>query len=121
MQFIDSGQRDRKLRTGALVPYKVCLVDVCGFEFIFHSVMQLELCLEYYGRRHHPTSRLPVETGDCGGDHGETQRWFDKLPNYLLEKAKRPKVLSALERALAEYRQQEGAETGTAKPELFKR
>jgi hypothetical protein len=60
-------------------------------------------------------------TGNYGGDHGETQRWFEKLPNYLLEKAKRPKVVSALERALAEYRQQEGAEPGTVKPELFKR
>jgi hypothetical protein len=84
------------------------------------SVTQLELCFEYYRRRHHPTSRLPVETGYYGGDRGETQRWFDKLPNYLLEKAKRPKVVSALERALVEYRRQEGAETGTAKPTLYK-
>jgi len=117
--YVDHAQSDRKSRTGTLVPYKVCLVDVCGFEFIFHSVMEIELCLEYYRRPHHPSSRLPVETGNYGGDHGETQRWFEKLPNYLLEKSKRPKVVSALERALARYRQQEGADTGTAKPSLY--
>jgi hypothetical protein len=119
MAYIDNGQARRDSHTRGLVPYKVCLVDVCGFEFTFHSVTQLELCLEYYRREHHQSSRLPVETGTYGGDHGETQRWFEKLPNYLLEKGKRSRVVSALERALVEYQLEEGAETRTAKPSLY--
>jgi hypothetical protein len=118
MAYIDDGQAQRSSQTRALVPYKVCLVDVCGFEFTFHSLTQLELCLEYYRRAHHASSRIPFETGNYGGDHWETQRWFEKLPNYLLEKGKRPKVVSALERALVEYQRHEGAETRTAKPSL---
>ena len=119
MAYIDNSQARRDSQTRGLVPYKVCLVAVCGFEFIFHSVMQLELCLEYYRRDHHPSSRLPVESGNYGGDHWETQRWFEKLPNYLLEKGKRPRVVSALEQALVEYQQQEGARTPKLKPSLY--
>jgi hypothetical protein len=92
----------------------------CGFQFVFHSVVQVELCLDYYRLRHHPSSRLPVNDGNFGGDHWETQRWFEKLPQFLLEKAKRPKVVAALEEALTEYRKYDGAETLTAKPALYR-
>jgi len=119
MRWIDNEQQERYARSGGLAPYKVCLVDVCGFRFIFHSVMQIELCLDYYSRQPQPTSRLPVHTQNLGGDHWETQRWFEKLPMFLLEKSKRPRVLAALERALAEYSTAPGAITSTAKPEVW--
>ncbi|MBV8659887.1 MAG: hypothetical protein JO142_18870 [Burkholderiales bacterium] len=117
--YIDSEQRVRYERTGGLAPYRVCLVEVCGFEFTFHSTMQIELCLEYYSRQTQPTSRLPVYRENLGGDHWETQRWFEKLPLYLLEKSKRPKVVAALDRALDVYRQEPGAQTSTTKPKLW--
>jgi len=120
MYFVDHAQLDRHDRTRHLVPYKVCLVDVCGFRFIFHSLVQIDLCLEYYQREHHPSSRLPVHTENLGGDHWETQRWFEKLPNRLLEASKRPKVIAALQRAKTEYAAHEGADTKTTKPDLYK-
>jgi hypothetical protein len=33
-------------------------------------------------------------------DHWEAQRWFEQLPMYLLEDAKRKKVVAALQKAL---------------------
>ncbi len=102
-----------------LVPWKVCLVNVCGFTFTFHSLNQLRLCLDYYSREHHPSSRLQVYDQTLGGDHHETQRWFEKLPQYLLEKPKRQKVVAALQEALEEFSKVPGAETGTAMKPLY--
>ena len=120
MWYIDDAQRDRHERAPTLFPYKVCLVTVCRFTFVFHSLTQLRLCLDYYSREHHPSGRLPVYTGYLGGDHHETQRWFEKLPQYLLEKPKRAKVVSALQRALAEYSKVPEAETGAVANPLYK-
>jgi len=113
MWYVDDAQRERHYRAPTLIPYKVCLVDVCGFTFIFHSLPQLRLCLEYYSCKHHPSSRRPVYTGDSCWVHYTTQRWFDKLPQYLLEEPKRLKVKIALKRAFEEYSKISEAETGT--------
>lgn len=119
MRWVDNEQQERYQRSGGLTPYKVCLVEVCGFEFTFHSVVQIELCLDYYSQKTQPTSRLPVHTQNLGGDHWETQRWFEKLPMFLLEKSKRPKVIAALTRAISEYRACPGAVTHTVKPAIW--
>jgi hypothetical protein len=119
MWYVDNAQLERQKHSGGLIPYKVCLVEVCGFQFIFHSVMQAELCLEYYLKEHQPSSRLPVYTENLGGDHHETQRWYEKLPVRLLEKSKRPKVIKALTNAVAEYEKFSGAVTGTERPTLW--
>jgi hypothetical protein len=118
MWYIDDAQRERHNRAPTLVPYKVCLVDVCGFTFVFHSLLQLRLCLEYYSQDLQPSSRLPVYDKNLGGDHWESQRWFEKLPQYLLEKPKRSKVVAALTKALVEYSRIPGAETETPKKPL---
>ena len=86
-----------------LAAYNVCIVTVCRFTFVFHDAVQLEACLQYYRRKHHPSGRLPVYTQNLGGDHGETQRWFEMLPQYLLEKSRRPKIVAALEKAKIVY------------------
>jgi hypothetical protein len=119
MRWIDNEQYERYQRSGGLAPYKVCIVEVYGFEFVFHSVMQIELCLDYYLRKTQPTSRLPVHTQFLGGDHWETQRWFEKLPMFLLEKSKKAKVTAALTRAASEYRACPGTVTSTAKPYIW--
>ena|ERR1022692_1942225 len=113
MWYIDDAQRRRYSKSPTLTDYKVCLVTVCNFTFIFHSTEQITMYLDYYGAKHHPSSRLPVYTQNLGGDHCETQRWFEKLPQYLLEKPKRLKVVKALEKALHEYSQVTSATTGT--------
>ena len=119
MWYIDDAQRERHQRAPTIVPYKVCLVSVCGFTFVFHSLPQLRLCLKYFSLEHHPSSRLPVYEENLGGDHEETQRWFEKLPQFLLEKSKRLKVVAALKNALKQYSEVPEAETGTPKKPLY--
>jgi hypothetical protein len=119
MWYIDDEQRKRHGKAPTLNAYKVCLVSVCSFEFVFHSLEQLELCLDYYRREHHPSSRLPVYVENLGGDHWEMQRWFEQLPQYLLEKAKRAKVVAALEKARDRYAEHASARTGTKTRNLY--
>lgn len=91
------GTVDRHLRAPTLIAKTVLLVDVASFTFQFVSVDQLCDCLAYYERKVHPTSRQQIP-GDI--DHWEAQRWFERLPMYLLEDAKRKKVVAALQKAL---------------------
>ena len=77
MRWIDDTQLARHRRAPNLIPYFLCRVEVKGFEFIFHSVEQIQVCLDFYRIKIHSSSRLPVYTQDLGGDHNETQRWFD--------------------------------------------
>ncbi len=119
MRYIDDAQGKRHRKVPSLSDYKVCLVTVCSFTFIFHSIEQLALCLDYYRREHQPSSRLPVYTENFGGDHWEMQRWFEQLPQYLLEKPKRMKVIKALERAMREYSRVRSATTGTKTKALY--
>ena len=93
-------QPSRYGRAPTLEPRHVAFVRVAGFTFEFHSVEQIQACLRYYATKHHPSSRLPVESGDYGGDQSETQRWFERLPMFLREEPKRVQVVAALEEAL---------------------
>jgi len=87
----------------SLKPKEVLYVKVCSFTFAFHSLAQLEGCLEYYRQRIRPTSRIPeVQLG--GSDHWECQRWFERLPMYLLEEPKRKRVVAALQLALKQWK-----------------
>jgi hypothetical protein len=80
-----------------LLPKEVWCVRVCSFTFVFHSLEQLQGCLDYYGKKIQPSSRiLGGQLHNYGGDSGECQRWFDRLPMYLLEEPKRRKVVAAL-------------------------
>ena len=90
----------------SLAPREVWHVRVCSFTFDFQSLDQLEACLGYYRQKIHPSSLIPWERlGDYGGDCGECQRWYERLPMYLLEEPKRKKVVTALERALDLWKQ----------------
>jgi hypothetical protein len=119
MWYIDDAQQKRYWKSPTLSDYKVCLVTVCSFTFIFHSTEQIKMCLGYYRAKHHPSSQLPFNTQNIGGDHWEAQRWFEKLPQYLLEKPKRQKVIKALEQALAKYSEVPSAQTGTKPNPVF--
>jgi hypothetical protein len=84
------------VRAPSLVPKNVLMVSAASFTFHFFSIQQVRDCLAYYERKTHPTSRLSIGPMD----HWEPQRWFERLPMYLLEEPKREKVLIALKRAL---------------------
>jgi hypothetical protein len=119
MGWVDDVQAQRHWAAPSLNPYKVCLVSVCGFTFEFSSIPQLDLAIEYYSMEHHPSSRLPVYTENIGGDHWECQRWFEKLPQKLLQKSKRSRVLAALQQAREEYIKHPSANTGTKTKPVF--
>jgi hypothetical protein len=85
----------------------VVVVEVVSFTFQFATVAQLRECIAYYETKTRPSSRIPAKelADDLGEDWREqrgweVERWFERLPMYLLEEPKRQKVLKALNRAL---------------------
>lgn len=94
--------------TASLVPHEVILVEVASFTFRFSTTKQLQECIRYYEQKTRASSRLSATTiaADIGPDwrelrSWEVERWFERLPMYLLEQPKRQKVLKALHKALA--------------------
>lgn len=103
-------------RTKSLLPRDQIVVRVASFRFRFDDTAQLRKCIGYYKKKTHPSSRVPGKTlaAELGEDWREqrgweVERWFERLPMYLLEEPKRQKVLKALTKAL------ELAETGKLK------
>jgi hypothetical protein len=65
----------------ALVPHESVFVNVCSFTFRFESLPQLERAIAYYEQKILPSSIIPTkEFSDYGGDSGEAQRWYERLP-----------------------------------------
>jgi hypothetical protein len=90
-----------------LIPHPVIVVQVASFTFRFQNIKQLRECIKYYEKKTHPSSRIAAKTlaADLGEDWRElrgwdVERWFERLPMYLLEEPKRQKVLNALSKAL---------------------
>jgi hypothetical protein len=91
-----------------LVPQHVIVVRVASFAFRFEGVERLRECIKYYEKKTRPSSRIADKTlaAELGENWRElrgweVERWFERLPMYLLEEPKRQKVLKALSRALA--------------------
>jgi hypothetical protein len=87
-----------------LDPNIVYFVRVCSFTFEFGNLSQLEVCLQFYRQKTHPSSSVPGWR-KCGGDHWEMQRWFEKLPLKFQNNHCRPRIVKALEKALADFGQ----------------
>jgi len=84
-----------------VIPHHVVFVYVCSFTFRFDTKEQLERVLRYYEQKIVPSSRQSESVlGLRGGDRGEAERWFEKLPLFLREEPKRLKVVKALRDAL---------------------
>lgn len=87
------------------LPEWLYFVHVCGFQFVFTSFEQIAEYRAFYSQPLKPSFRY-VDTR-----HGEHSSWkndadrarFHKLPLYLWQKAKRVKVVAALERAIREF------------------
>jgi hypothetical protein len=67
----------------------------------------LRECQAYFQQKIHPSSRVSANNleADIGKDwraqrSWEIERWFERLPMYLLEEPKRQKVVKALGEAL---------------------
>ena len=108
------GGLDDHLRAPGLIPKSVLLVNVVSFTFQFFTVQQVRDCIAYFNQKAHPSSRLSISAAD----HWEAQRWFERLPMYLLEEPKRKKVVKALNQALilAEREGFSGSSEATRKP-----
>ena len=94
-------------RSKSLVPREIIFVKAASFTFKFDSIQQLRECLQYYERKIHPSSRISAKVFAAreGVDRKavlrwEFERWFERLPMYLLEEPKRQKVIKALSKAL---------------------
>ena len=92
----------------SLAPRHVIVVRVASFVFRFATVERLRECIEYYEKKTRPSTRIAarVLAADLGEDWRklrgwDVERWFERLPMYLLEEPKRQKVLKALSKALA--------------------
>lgn len=90
-----------------LIPRSFIVVRVASFTLRFESIKQLRECVKYYQKKIHPSSRVAAKTiaSELGEDWRkwrgwEVERWFERLPMYLLEEPKRQKVLKALNKAL---------------------
>jgi hypothetical protein len=79
-----------------LDPKYMLMFNVALFTFKFVSAQQIRDCRAYYEQKIRPSSRLAL----VAADSWEMQRWFERLPMYLLEEPKRRKVVKALDRAL---------------------
>jgi hypothetical protein len=84
------------------------VVRVASFAFRFESIEQMRAWVKYYAQKTRPSSRIAAKTlaADLGEDWRQlrgwdVERWFERLPMYLLEEPKRQKVLKALSKTLA--------------------
>ena len=98
-------RRDGK---ASLAPQHVIVVRVASFSFRFDTVERLRECIEYYQKKTRPSGRISAKVlnAELGANWRalrgwDVQRWFERLPMYLLEEPKRQKVLKALSAALA--------------------
>lgn len=86
----------------SLVNRELICIDVCSFTFKFVNKDEILQYITFFEKRTHPTSRVPESMlPDCTFRHWHSQRWYERLPLYLQEDAKREKVLKALHKAVA--------------------
>jgi hypothetical protein len=92
----------------SLVQEHVIVVRVASFAFRFKTVEELRECIKYYEKKTRPSSLIAAKrfAKYLGEDWRELrgwdiERWFERLPMYLLEEPKRQKVLKALSKTLA--------------------
>lgn len=99
MSTYDIGGVPRQPPRDRLVPAWSYFVRVDGFTFQFASVEQLRECIAYCRKAIHPARRQ----GPVGRLEHYWQGWCERLPRGLLRGIKRRRVVTALERAAAEF------------------
>jgi hypothetical protein len=100
--------REQYWRAPTLQRYPVYFVRVCGFTFEFHSLRQLEVCLEFFSKKVRPSSMIRFSEADrkIHWLHWVCQRWSERLPMQLLEERRRVRIVPALRQALAKFRKE---------------
>jgi len=93
--------QSRRYGSRNILPFETLHVRVCSFTFRFETIEELRECLAYFDRKVRPSSRVPlteIRKIRCG--RWCSERWFERLPMYLLEEPKRKKVVTSLKDAL---------------------
>jgi hypothetical protein len=97
----------KSMENPELIQLEDIRVHVSSFTFRFESVEHIRECLAYYQKKTHPSSRVSSKqlASELGEDwrsqrSWEVERWFERLPMYLLEGPKREKVVKALSKAV---------------------
>ena len=90
---------DEHLHAPGLIPKDVVMVHIACFTFQFICVHQLRDCLTSFEQKIYPGSRRPMPAEILARNHGEAQRWFERLRMHLVEEPKRRNVVEALSRA----------------------
>jgi hypothetical protein len=93
-----------------LIVQWVYFVDVCSFTFQFHSLQQLQTCLSYFSQKNHASTRVSHN----GLEH-YWQQWYERLPQWLFEEAKRQRIVKALTRALTVFQAESDDPAGRLK------
>jgi len=77
-------------------------VSVCSFTFRFESKDEIREYISFFEKKTHLTSRIPdfPEGGDAFF-RWHSQCWYERLPMYLQEEAKKVKIVKALYKAIA--------------------
>ena len=83
-----------------LVATEFICVSVCSFTFRFVSQDEIREYISFFEKKTHPSSSLPLPQGVDSFFRWHSQRWYERLPMYLQEEAKRQRVLKALRRAI---------------------
>jgi hypothetical protein len=73
-------------------------VEVCRFTFVFLSLREICLYLDFYSEKGRGGARWRADGRPCPEDEG--QNHFSRLPLRLRQEPKREKVVKALKRAL---------------------
>ena len=82
----------------------IYFVYVCRFTFVFFSLSEIPGYIQYYSTKILPTRCLDLPHGN----HDGRQRRFNRLPLYLRNNSKRPRVVRALKAAFMDFQKQEG-------------
>jgi len=100
--------REQYWRAPTLQRYPVYFVRVSGFTFEFHSIKQLEVCLEFFSQKVRPSSMIRFSESDrkIHWLHWVCQRWFERLPMQLLEERRRVRIVAALKKALDHFQRE---------------
>lgn len=78
---------------------QVIVVEEGKYRLEFLSLKQLDVAIEYFAKKDGGPTRLNTS----GGDHWEFQPWHCRLPAGINNKHHRPRILHALESAMALY------------------
>ena len=105
------GRESTCLRYGGPANRWIYYVTACNFTFAFFSLEHIRSYIKYYSAKILPSRRYR----GMWANHNLNQSTFNRLPLYLRENGKRPRVVSALTRALAEFERDPSNEEAVAR------